>query len=235
MKRIKLLVFIGALFWLGEAHAQGVNLRLDSNSLAALPSEVHLNSSYTVSIIIYNDSTTTFHGDINFGGTVNGDSLVADTSTSSVLQYPTAGVAESIPGHGSIVRSLIINVQNPPFIIGTSGVVIWPKASNSTNPFVFISDTLSRYVTVLYPLGVREISERNLRVYLNGQHLILADDGNYFLKNIKLYDVSGKLLEEQQVSTSGTMDMAQYSAGVYLAEVNFADNTRMIFKVFNAR
>jgi hypothetical protein len=133
------------------------------------------------------------------------------------------------------MRELIINVLSPDFIIGTSGVVIWPKALFPLDSVVNISDSLGKTVTVLYPLGLDEIVERNLKVYMSDQQLIIRNNGNYLLQNVKLYDLSGKLLNEEQLTNSGTLNLNQYAEGVYLTEINFADNTRMIFKVFNTR
>ena len=233
MKKIKLLLFIGGLFWLSGMNAQGVNLRLDSNSLFYLPGVVNLNSIIRDTVVIYNDSSTAFSGLITIAANINGDSLVADTAPTSILYYPTANQIESIPSGQHIVRELVITVGNPPFIIGTSGVVIWPISLGHSNPFVHISDSLSKTITVLHPVGIDEMVERNLKVYMNNQQLIIKNEGNYLLKSLKLYDVSGKLLNEQEVSKSGILNMNEYATGIYLAEVNFADNTRMIFKVFN--
>ena len=70
---------------------------------------------------------------------------------------------------------------------------------------------------------------------MNNQQLIIQNQGKYLLKNVKLYDVSGKLLLEQPISISGVVNMDQYASGVYLAEMNFEDNTRVICKVFSTR
>jgi|GEM_PF-1879599 hypothetical protein len=235
MKRIKLLLFIGALFCLSSINGQTVNLRLDSSSLAGLPNIVNLNSAYHLTIIIHNDSSATYHGDITFGGTINGDSVSADTIASGVLYYESMYQSVTIAGGDTIMRELIINVLSPDFIIGTSGVVIWPKALFPLDSVVNISDSLGKTVTVLYPLGLDEIVERNLKVYMSDQQLIIRNNGNYLLQNVKLYDLSGKLLNEEQLTNSGTLNLNQYAEGVYLTEINFADNTRMIFKVFNTR
>ena len=172
-------------------------------------------------------------------GRIN-DSLVTasvDTSFSNVLVYANAQTTDSIGPGGSILRSLVFNIQNPPFIIGTSGVVIWPKVVSAVNPLltVTIVDTLTRNLSVTYPVGLDELTERNLKVYMNNQQLIIQNQGKYLLKSVKLYDVSGKLLLEQPISISGVVNMDQYASGVYLAEMNFEDNTRVICKVFSTR
>jgi hypothetical protein len=234
MKKQTFLLLAICLFCLGRTNAQGVNLRLGLNSLAGLPNVVGIDSSYIDSVQIFNDSSSAFQGLINIAADIHGDTLVGDTFSGSVLNYPTANVGETIPAHGSIIRELIINVQNPPFIVGTSGVVIWPKAFSFVNQFIAISDSVSKTV-IVFPVGIDEIIRKNLKVYMSNGSLVIQDDGNYLLKNVKLYEVSGKLLQEQQISSSGTLNMNPYATGVYLAEVNFADNTRMVFKVFNVK
>ena len=239
MRKVKFLVLIIVLTGMGRLNAQGVDLRLDSNSLSGLPSVVNMNSSYSLFVRIYNDSLTPFVGIITMQGRIN-DSLVTasvDTSFSNVLVYANAQTTDSIGPGGSILRSLVFNIQNPPFIIGTSGVVIWPKVVSVVNPLltVTIVDTLTRNLSVTYPVGLDELTERNLKVYMNNQQLIIQNQGKYLLKSVKLYDVSGKLLLEQPISISGVVNMDQYASGVYLAEMNFEDNTRVICKVFSTR
>ncbi len=234
MKSVKYLMMIVGLFCLGEIKAQ-VNLRLDSNSMAGIPNTVHLNSGYIDSVIIYNDSIQDVSGFISIGGNINGDTLVGDSSFQSVLYYPSANRMDTVPGRGHITRALIINVLNPPFIIGSSGVVIWPIISNQGALAVHISDSITRTVTVLYPLGVDELEERQLKVYMSGRQLLIENEGVYTLKSLKLYDVAGKLLLEKLITASGSVEMNEYAEGVYFAEINFADNIRAIVKVVNTR
>jgi hypothetical protein len=234
MKKFRFALFVVSLLYFGTIGAQGVNLRLGANSLAGLPAFVSMNSSYNDSVQIFNDSSSAFQGFINIAGMINGDSLQGDTLTGSVFNYPTANIIDTIPAHSYVLRQLIINVQNPPFIVGTSGVVIWPKAVSTVSQFIAISDTISKNI-IVFAAGIDGVAERNLKVYMSNERLVIQDDGNYLLKNVKLYEVSGKLMEEQQISNSGTLNMNLYATGVYLAEVNFADNTRMVFKVFNIK
>ena len=232
MKSVKYLLLMVGLFSFGEIKAQ-VNLRLDSNSLAGLPNTINMGSAYIDSVTIYNDSSAAFLGIINFRANINGDSIIADTSQISTLYYSHGSTIDSIaPNGGHITRVLIINVTNPPFIIGSSGVVIWPIASNSAH-FVYISDSISKVISVLYPVGINEVEDTRLKVYLVGQQLTIQTEGVNLLKNVRLYDVAGNLLQENKISASAVINMDRYAAGVYFAEINFADNTRKVVKLFN--
>jgi hypothetical protein len=119
--------------------------------------------------------------------------------------------------------------------VGTSGVVIWPIVVSNPSQLTVHVDSIGFTLEVLYPLGIDELSERNLKVYMLGQQLMIKNNGDYLLKNVKLYDVAGKLLLQKEVSVSGMVDMNQYAEGVYFAEINFADNTRAVVKVVNTR
>jgi hypothetical protein len=235
MKRMKFILLMACLLCLARTNAQtGVNLRLGSNSLAALPVFVHRGDVDSLTITIYNDSSTTFYGNITIGALVDTTTVVADTSSASPFCYPNAPILDSIPGHDSINRLLIITIKTPPFIIGSSAVVIWPIVSNSSNQ-LHITDSVSKTIIVFYPLGINEPDDKNLKVYMSGQQLIVQENDQYLLKNVKLYDVSGALLYQQQISISGEISMASFAPGIYLAEVKYADNTCRLFKIFNPR
>jgi hypothetical protein len=227
MRVVKCLLFVIAMWCIAIANAQ-VDLRLDSVILGLNTNTIYKDTVYNLSVSIYNDSATTFTGVISIGAAINGQ--LADTNT---ISYPT-DTAETIT-HGSfITRPVILNTAS--FIVGTSGVVIWPIAvSNTQHLTVTIADTIGLTLNVLYPLGIDELSERNLKVYMLGQQLMIKNNGDYLLKNVKLYDVAGKLLLQKEVSVSGMVDMNQYAEGVYFAEINFADNTRAVVKVVNTR
>lgn len=232
MKSVKHLLIVLGMFCIAEGYGQ-VNLRIDT---ITFPSTIHLHDSISLSVTIHNDSFTTFVGKISFMGLIDSFVETADTSDAvgSTLVYPSGNTIESITFGSSITRSLIVHVNNPPFIIGSSGVVIWPIVTSSSQ-VVHISDTLYTQVTVLYPVGIDEITDRKLKVYLSNEQLMIQNNGTYLLRNVRLYDIAGKLLDEQQITTSGALNMGQYPIGVYFAEINFADNTRAVVKVVNTK
>ena len=226
MRVVKCLLFVIAMWCIAIANAQ-VDLRLDSVILGLNTNTIYKDTVYNLSVSIYNDSATTFKGVISIGAAINGQ--LADTNT---ISYPT-DTAETIT-HGSfITRPVILNTAS--FIVGTSGVVIWPIVVSNPSQLTVHVDSIGFTLEVLYPLCIDEVSERNLKVYMLGPQLMIKNNGDYLLKNVKLYDVAGKLLLQKEVSVSGMVDMNQYAEGVYFAEINFADNTRAVVKVVNTR
>jgi hypothetical protein len=233
MKRIKLLVIIIGLMCMAKINAQVVNLRIVSSSLDSL-STVIMGRSDTVTLTIFNDSSSNYNGFISIGSNVNGTVDTLDSLYSGPVYFPSWADTEIIVGHGSISRALVFNVQNPPFIIGSSGVVIWPIAVNSANQ-VHISDSLFETITVINPSAVNEVDDKKLKVYVSDQQLIIQEDDQYLLKSAKLYDVEGAFLKEQKISISGLINMEPYAQGIYLVEITYADNARRVIKVFSPK
>jgi hypothetical protein len=235
MKSVKLLLAAALFLFLGSISAQGVNLRIDSNALAAIDT-LRLGQVDSFNITIYNDSNTYFWGQITIDGLINFVPFYGDSAQNPVF-YPNSNISDSIPAHGSVSRMLIVTVTNPPFIVGTSGVVIWPKVTAQTYPLVpaTISDSISKLVTVFYPLGINEASEKGLKVFMAGEQLLIQAEAGTLLKDVELYDIEGRLLQQQSISGSGIIDMSHYCPGAYLARVFFADNTSVVVKVLNTR
>jgi hypothetical protein len=233
MKGMKFILLVAGLFCLITAKAQVNNLRIDSAFLTAFPANTSVNDTFSVNIIIHNDSSTAYIGKVYIGTQVNTDSAHADTVSGATIYYPSYAANENIPAGGSITRPIFVSVLNPPFIVGSSAVVIWPIMNNNGN-LITSSNSLRTLVTI-YPMGINEPNDKNLKVYMSGQQLVVQENDLYLLKNVKLYDISGALLCQQQISLSGEISMASFAPGIYLAEVNYADNTSRLFKVFNTR
>jgi hypothetical protein len=233
MKSVKCLLFVVGMFCLSGISAQA-DLRLDS-VVIGINSSVYKDSVYNLSVTIFNDSATDFIGVINIGGTINGQP-VRDSVANDAIYYANNATTDTVPHNSQITRTLVLNLINNSFIVGTSGVVIWPIAVSTTPHLtVTIVDSIGFALNILYPVGIDELSERDLKVYMSGQRLVIQNSGAYLLKDVKLYDVAGKLLLQKNISVSGMVDMNEYSNGVYFAEINFADNTRAIVKVVNTR
>jgi hypothetical protein len=234
MKRIKSLLLFTSLFCVAYVNAQTFNLRIDSVLISNF-STVHYKDSFAVSIIIHNDSAAGFNGQVYIGSVVNGDTTNhVDSIPGDAFFYPTFALNESITGGNFVTRSLVINAKNPPFIIGSSGVVIWPIMKQNG---VLISsvDSLAFNIQVLHPLGINQPDDKSLRVFVFNRQLIVQSDGEHPLKTISLYDVDGKLLHQQAITASEIFSLDGYSNGIYLAEITFSDNTHQVFKVFSGR
>lgn len=234
MKNVKYLLFAAVMFCIGKAGAQVATLGLDSGSLAGLPAVDTINHSYAFFVTVIDTSSTPFVGVLSIGGKVNG--IYSDGNTpGGAIYYTGSGVNDSVPARSAVSRLVIITVSNPPFIAGSSGVVIWPIAVSGQNQIpVHILDSLSTTVTIV-ATGINELTERNLKVYMAGKQLVVQNNGGYLLKKVNVYDGIGNLLREQPMSESGSVNMEGYAQGVYFAEIVFADDTRAAVKVVNTR
>jgi len=232
MKNIKQLFFIAFLFCLVSVKAQVVNLRLDS-TIVGIPGSINRNDTTNCQITIYNDSATPFVGLISLVSSING-TVDTGTASGSPVYYPNSIFTDSIPAHGSVTRGLVITGFTPPFIIGSSAVVIWPVVLSSADQ-VHITDSITTLVNVTYGVGINEPNDKNLKVFMGGGELIIQENDQYLLKNVKLYDVAGALLYQQELTISGAINMAPFAPGIYFAEINYADNTRRVVRVFSGK
>ena len=234
MKRNKLLLLIASLFCVAFANAGNFNLRIDSVLITNL-STVHYKDSFAVNIIIHNDSTAGYDGQVYIASSVNGDTSTRyDSIPGNPFFYPTYAINETIAGGNFVTRSLVIDTKNPPFIIGSSGVVIWPIMKQN-GVLVSSVDSLAFTIRVLYPLAINEPNDKSLKVFVFNRQLVVQSDGEHALKAITLYDVDGKLLYQQAITASEIFSLDGYSNGIYLAEITFADNTHQVFKVFSGK
>jgi hypothetical protein len=234
MKRIKLLFFAVGLFYFGQVNGQGVNLRVDTNALNGIGTIYH-DSTITVPILLHNDSSFGFSFVLSMGSSINGvlnDSI--DSLPGEAIYYSNSGFSDTIGPHEAITRNLVITGVNPPFIQGPNGLVVWPKVLQSSRP-VLISDSASTVLNFQFPAAINEPNDKNLKVYVVGQQLLIKGDGEHLLKSAALYDVTGNAVHQQSVTINGVVNMEPYAEGIYFAEITFADNTRQVFKVLNTR
>ena len=232
MRRLRLLLFFAVVFCCITSNGQVNNLRIDSLNIPT----AHLGDSLaTVTVTVHNDSLTSYVGKILFGSRINTDTATIDTLASGAVYYPNYNSLDSIGPHNSVVLHLVFHIVNPPFIVGPSGVVIWPIVNNNGSGFISSTDTLRTTLYVLNPLGEADIEGSNLKVFMDEEQLLIQADWDSKLKMVKVYSVNGSLLTERQLSLSTAINMSAYSEGIYFAEVWFADNSRKVIKVFKAK
>jgi hypothetical protein len=66
----------------------------------------------------------------------------------------------------------------------------------------------------------------------NGKILVRTSDNTTMLKSIKVYDLNGSLLASDRLNSStGSIDVAGYSAGIYLISID-TDKATITKKVF---
>jgi hypothetical protein len=68
---------------------------------------------------------------------------------------------------------------------------------------------------------------------MDGSQLFVKTAGENLLKRVRIYDVSGALLSEEDVSSSAVIEMAKYASGLYLVRVTFGDDSEKVFKIVN--
>ena len=233
MKKMKLILLLAGLFCLGSLKAQLTVLRIDSNFLSTFPDTLHAGDVFNINLTIHNDSSFAYNGTVQIAAKINGVAVVADTGIQAIEDTGYANNV-SIAANNFIIKSLTVHVLTPPFIIGSSGVVIWPISIFNGNQISGV-DSLSKTSAILYPVGINEPNDKNLKVYLVGGQLTIQSDGEHLLKSVRIYDVEGALLNERSITTSGSINMDRFSSGIYLAEITFADNTQRVFRVFNGK
>ena len=113
-------------------------------------------------------------------------------------------------------------------------VVIWPVFYEVTPGVNVVADSVRDSITVAEPVAaIPGTAPPGLKVYtINEQLWIKCDEANV-LKYVRIYDITGRLIEEQNLSSSTSIPMNGYSDGIYLAEVTLTNNQRITYKLFS--
>jgi hypothetical protein len=187
--------------------------------------------------------TTTYFGTIlinNYGNATFSDSVYLDYEVDSSVHLSTnpgvgiyfADTAYLMPGD-SVQKQILVHFTPSIFsAVGTSGVVIWPVCPE-TNANLLPPDTATYDVSISWPAGIAQTEGEKLLVYMDGQELNIKTDAGNLLSHVRIYDVNGKLIEEQAVTSSAIIGMDNYAAGMYIAEVIFTDQSRKDYKIIN--
>jgi hypothetical protein len=136
----------------------------------------------------------------------------------------------SIPPFDSVPTTLKVNFNLPAFLsIGSSAVVIWPKASGGAATY----DSLFYQVQITFPAAANTIAPENLHVFVNQGQLFINTNTPNLLNRVRIYDIRGQLLVQQSISSSTTLPMNTYATGCYLVEVILNDDSKQVFRVVN--
>jgi hypothetical protein len=225
------LIFLGCLILLWQG-IKAQKLGIDSSSLDSLPSSVFLGDSFQLSIGVHNFDTASFTGilGLNFQTDSGGTIYTSGPNSTYGISSPLASV--TIPGGSTFQLSIQFNFHDPPYKVGPSVVVIWPRAITNLGRTIANADTISRPINIDTLLAsIPPTDPGNLKVYMANQQLWIKNEGQNPPQRVRIYDVLGSLILEKELTDLNPIPMGQYASGLYLAEVIFAGNERRIFKI----
>lgn len=235
MKSVRkaLFVWIGCLL-LNTAFAQQHRLRIQIDTAFGLPpSTVTMGDTFNFQVRVYNDSVFAYQGVVLFASRILPDTTTyfAPNSTNGLDYGVTSG--DSIPGHGFILRTIKVNVTQPPFKGGPSVVVIWPIAYNpSTFALAAAADT------IIFPLnvdtltaGIGEIMNQRIRISKWGNSLRIEKEGEIQLRRVRIFDILGQQIIDR-ANPAEDIPLPYLNTGIYLAEVTYNNNQRKVLRVY---
>jgi hypothetical protein len=174
----------------------------------------------------------------NYGTQTVSDSMYLEYEVGGIIynsKTPNAGLffwdTINIAPQDSETKQISIHFTPTIFrTIGTSGVVIWPICPYDPH---ILADTTTWSPVLTYPESIAGTYGEKLLVYMDGSQLYIKMNAENLLKRVRIYAINGKLIEEQDLSSSGIITMDKYAAGMYIAEVMFADGSLKTYKIVN--
>ena len=189
--------------------------------------------------VVYGDSSVHFttgylhnYGDSAFSDIASLSYMVNDSLYDGTVAghglYMTPSPFSIVPGDSSNIQITISPDFHAYQVIGSSGVVIWP-ISNSASTY----DSSFYTVFVTLVADVEPVPDKKLRVYINEQQLFVKTDEQNLLKRVRIFDTQGRLIVDDELTSSGAIPLGRYAGGVYWVEVLLNDNSRRVFKCIN--
>ena len=167
-------------------------------------------TAYGGSIFLHNYGSSTFSDTFALLYSVNGSVYVA--SNPAVGIYLVSDTSQIPPGD-SVKKSILIHFSPSIFqVVGSSGVVIWPISASAAT-----YDSSSYQIVLTGPAGIAETAANKIKVYLDGQQLIVKTEAENLIKRVRIYDINGNLVGQQAIYSSATIPMDKYSSGMYFA------------------
>jgi hypothetical protein len=226
MRFRKLPVLLFFIAFIGIAKGQQPILSIDTNALNAIGSVCHLDSSViSVPVTVTNSGTATLYGAIYIDYSIGAQTFSGpDTSGKSFL-YPV--VPDTLFPAQSTIIGMMFTPGSARIAAGPSVVVIWPRAANAIT-----ADSARKTVLFATLSSVYEADKNEVQIYISGQDIVVKNTSENLLKHVRIFDLQGNLLTERDLQLNALIPINKYAAGIYLAEVTFADNSRKAFKVF---
>jgi len=190
---------------------------------------VHLNDTLKFGATLYNYGNATFSDSLVFGLLHNGVNI----ANPAIFPRPYTGppVVHMNPGD-SIRLNIAIVVTSTDFIVGPTGVVIWPISLNQN---ILVHDSVSQQFTVSPAAGIDELNAyaNMFQSVLTGGllHLTTALDPA-LVKEVALYTVNGQLLFTSQEALPINIPVANYATGVFLLQFRLSSGELVGRKVF---
>jgi len=225
MKRIS-LPFILIVFACMRSFSQA---SLGFVNVQPTPTSVAINDTLKFGATIYNYGNLPFNDSLVFGLLHNGVNI----ANPSIFPRPYAGPPTIHLGPGDSLRlGINILVTSADFIVGPTGVVIWPIAYNQT---ILVHDSISAAFNITQTAGIYNLNNNeNLMqsIILNGSLHVTTLLNAGALKQINLYAVTGQLLFNSAASLPMDIPVEHYPAGIYFLQLRLSNNEQITQQVF---
>jgi len=220
MKKLFILMLFALGF--GKANAQAhLGIGGQGRPIYDFTSIVNLSDSDSYYVWVKNKSGVPFSGLITMYTAVDtGNSFFVIDSVNVNFTLP--------PGDSIPYTRTQLNYGPPNYRMGGNIVVIWPSSLTA------ITDDSTAY-TPLYILGSSSViniaDDRSLKIFPNPcvENISIVQTGLTMVTTIKLLDEKGAFLKEYK--NISTISLAEYPAGTYFIQAEFADRTQRTYKI----
>lgn len=230
-KGIRRLLFFSVVFFLcNSLSAQQVNMSVVS--MPDFPDSAAYNQTFTFSVILYNDSSSSYSGPVY---------IVYYTDNTNV-QYPdTFGTSNQVtigPNTHDTINITGTNFSDTSvFKLGGNVVVVWPKSDGGTQIMVIDTFYTNLYITGYAGISDIELSEMNDNIYpvpASDMLFLPQNIAESSIEHVRITDMLGrtKVLLKQY---SKSISVAELDNGFYFLEVKEKNNQIRIFKFIVSR
>jgi len=225
MKRISLpliLVVFACIRGYSQASLGFINVQ-------PTPPNVAINDTLKFGATIFNYGNVAFNDSIVFGLLHNGTNIA--NPTIFPRPYPGPPTVHMNPGD-SIRLNIAIVVTSADFIVGPTGVVIWPIAHNQV---ITVHDSISASFNITQTTGINDLkSDENQfqSIFLNGALHVTTSANTDLLQEVNLYTVTGQKLFTSHASLPMNIPVEQYPAGIYLLQFRLQSGAQLSNNVF---
>jgi hypothetical protein len=192
-----------------------------------LDTNVPLNDTVDIQAFLHNYGNTAFNDSLRFGLLHDGV-LVTDVSIWPGPYNGGPSPIEHINPSDSIPMHFYIYTNQPEFLVGPTGVVIWPIAFNQS---LLVHDSLKLSLTILPPTGIFESGTGDNRIIcslLRNALLISEMNLGSSVYDVSLFQTTGGRVFTSQHSLPFEIPAGDLAAGVYILEIK--QETGIIFK-----
>ena len=210
MKRVCLLLSVLLSLISFRGSAQTVSLRIDS--IYGIPDTVYTGQTFTYSVVVKNNGFIPYQGPVQLA-MQNGQGQIA-------YLYFSANPVVILPGSSYTVSNTTLTIDSSFFRPGNNVVVVvWPYTSQ------FIQYTPRSFTTyVINNLqGVEEVPlTQSVSIFPNPtSDFILINSGNRTIERVRIYDINGKLVYQDQNNEGASLFIyvGDLPVGIYSVEL----------------